>query len=53
MGFWKDVAYDMSQGMGREDAIRLNVRLRTAQSDEERKKYLAEADAICKLSKMK
>lgn len=53
MGFWKDVAYDMSQGMGRDDAIRLNVRLRTAQSDEERKKYLAEADAICKLSKMK
>ena len=52
MGFWKDVAYDMSRGMEREDAIRLNVRLRTAQDDEARKRCLAEADAICKLSKM-
>lgn len=29
MGYWKDVAYDISRGMSKEKAIEINAKLRT------------------------
>lgn len=42
MGFWKDVAYDMSRGMSRETAIEINAILRDKNSTE-RDRKMAEA----------
>ena len=47
MGFWKDVAYDMSRGMSRESAIRVNAALRNenlSASKKQRIEALAEAE---------
>ena len=54
MGFWKDVAYDMSRGMSREKAIELNAKLRSDKYTEEEKRKLeklAEVDLV--IDKMK
>lgn len=39
MGFWKDVSYDISRGMSRETAIKVNAILRDKHSTETEKKY--------------
>ena len=54
MGFWKDVAYDISRGMSKEKAIELNYKLRYEKlSYEDRKKEEAKAEADIKLNSMK
>lgn len=54
MGFWKDVAYDMSRGMSRERAIELNAKLRSDKyTAEEKRKFEAIAEADLKIDKMK
>ena len=53
MGYWKDVAYDMSRGMSREMAERVNAQLRYGNlTEEERKKIVAEGEADIKLNSM-
>lgn len=37
MGYWKDVAYDMSRGMSRQTAERINAQLRYGNLTEEEK----------------
>ena len=54
MGFWKDVAYDISRGMSRERAIELNYKLRCGNlSSEEKKKAEAMAEADLKIDNMR
>ena len=54
MGFWKDVAYDMSRGMSRDKAIELNTKLRSYKySLEEKRKMEAMAEADLKIDRMK
>lgn len=54
MGFWKDVAYDMSRGMSRDKAIELNAKLRSDKySLEEKRKFEAIAEANLVINKMK
>lgn len=51
MGFWKDVALDMSRGMSKADAIELNAKLRYGNlSKEEKDKAEAIAEANLKLN---
>lgn len=51
MGYWKDVAYDMSRGMSRETAIKVNVVLRDKNATEqERKKAIALGESEIKLN---
>ena len=53
MGYWKDVAYDMSRGMSRETAERVNAELRYGNlTEEERKKVNAEGEAEIALNSM-
>lgn len=53
MGFWKDVWYDMSRGMSKEDAIKLNADLRDPNlTKEEKSKIEAIAEANLKLDNM-
>ena len=54
MGFWKDVAYDMSRGMSEKKAIELNAKLRYGDlTPEEKKKLEAIAEAEIKINTMK
>lgn len=54
MGFWKNVALDMSEGMSKEEAIALNAELRYGNlSKEERDKLIAIAEADKKINTMK
>ncbi len=54
MGFWKDVAYDISRGMSRDKAINLNAKLRSDKySIEEKRKMEAMAEADLVIDKMK
>lgn len=54
MGFWKDVAYDMSRGMSKQKAIELNAKLRYSDlSPEEKKKLSAIAEADLVIDRMK
>lgn len=50
MGFWKDVAYDMSRGMSKQTAIDLNAVLRYGSDEDEKKKAEAKAEAEVKLN---
>ena len=53
MGYWKDVAYDISRGMSRETAERVNaLRYDKSIPDEERKKEQAMAEAEIKLNSL-
>ena len=53
MGYWKDVSYDMSRGMSRKTAERVNAELRYGNlTEEERKKLIAEGEAEVKLNSM-
>lgn len=53
MGYWKNVAYDMSRGMSRETAERVNaLRYNKSISNEERKREEAKAEAEIKLNSM-
>lgn len=53
MGYWKDVAYDVSRGMSRETAERVNAQLRYGNlTEEERNKIIAEGEADIKLNSM-
>lgn len=53
MGYWKDVAYDISRGMSRKMAEKVNAELRYGNlTEEERKKIVAEGEADIKLSSM-
>ena len=53
MGFWKDVALDISLGMSKEEAIALNAKLRYSNlSKEERDKLIAIAEANKKIDTM-
>ena len=51
MGFWKDVAYDMSRGVSKQRAIELNAAIKYG-SKEERQKAEAKLEAEVKLNKM-
>lgn len=54
MGFWKDVAYDMSRGMSRERAIELNAKLRSDKyTAEEKRKAEAAAEADLVIDRIK
>lgn len=54
MGFWKDVAYDMQNGMSREKAIELNYKLRYEKlSKEDKEKEIAKAQAEAKINTMR
>ena len=47
MGFWKDVAYDMSRGMCKQTAIKLNAELKYGnlpKSEKEKLSAIAEAE---------
>lgn len=48
MGFWKDVAYDMSRGMSRETAITVNAVLRDKNASVQAKQK-AEALGECEI----
>lgn len=53
MGYWKDVAYDISRGMSRQTAERINAGLRYGNLTEtERDKLIAEGEADIKLNSM-
>lgn len=53
MGYWKDVAYDISRGMSRKTAERVNVQLRYGNlTNEDRDKIIAEGEADIKLNSM-
>lgn len=53
MGFWKDVALDISEGMSKEEAIALNAKLRYGNlSKEEKDKLIAMAEANKKIDTM-
>ena len=53
MGYWKDVAYDMSRGMSRQTAERVNAQLRYGNlTEEERQKVNAEGEADIVLNSM-
>ena len=53
MGYWKDVAYDISRGMSRETAERVNAQLRYGNlTEEEKTKLIAEGEADIKLNSM-
>ena len=53
MGFWKDVAYDMSRGMSRQTAIEVNAVLRDKNaSTEAKKKTEALGECEIKLNSM-
>lgn len=52
MGYWKDVAYDMSRGMSRQTAERINAQLRYELTEEQRRKIIAEGEADIKLNSM-
>ena len=53
MGYWKDVAYDMSRGMSRQTAEKVNAKLRYGNLTEaERDKLIAEGEADIKLNSM-
>ena len=53
MGFWKNVAYDMSRGMLKQKAIEYNYELRYSNlSDKDRKKLIAKEEANLKIDKM-
>ena len=49
MGFWKDVLYDVQNGISKERAIELNAKIRYG-SEEERQKAEAMAEAEIKLN---
>lgn len=54
MGYWKDVAYDMSRGMSREIAEKVNAELRYGNlTEEKRKKLIAESEVDVKLNTLK
>ena len=51
MGFWKEVAYDMSRGMSKQTAINLNAELKYGNlSSEDKKKLSAIAEAEVKIN---
>lgn len=53
MGFWKDIALDMSLGMSKEEAIAFNAELRYGNlSKEEKDKLIAIAEANKKIDTM-
>ena len=53
MGYWKDVAYDMSRGMSRKTAERINAVLRSKDATkEERQKAAQEGEFEIKLNTM-
>lgn len=53
MGFWKDVALDMSRGMSKEDAIKVNATLRDPKATEEEKRRVeAKTEANLKINMM-
>lgn len=53
MGFWKDVALDMSEGMSKEDAIELNAELRYSNlTKEEKARLIARAEADLTIDRM-
>lgn len=53
MGYWKDVAYDMSRGMSRETAERVNAILRSKTStDKEKARANQEGEWEIKLNTM-
>ena len=53
MGYWKDVAYDISRGMSKEKAIEVNAVLRNPNStSEDRMKAKIEGEWDIKLNTM-
>lgn len=46
MGFWKDVAYDMSYGISKERAISINAKLRYGTEEEKAEASKEEAIAL-------
>ena len=53
MGYWKDVAYDMSRGMSRKTAEKVNAVLRSKDvTEEERQKAVQEGEFEIKLNTM-
>ena len=62
MGYWKDVAYDISRGMSRKMAEKVNAKLRYGNlteeerkqinTEEEKTKLIAEGEADIKLNSM-
>lgn len=53
MGFWKEVAYDMSRGMSRQTAIHVNAVLRDKNANaEDKKKAEALGECETKLNKL-
>lgn len=52
MGFWKDVAYDISRGMSKQDAIELNAILRSNASKEEKQRAEQKAEFNLKIDTM-
>jgi len=53
MGYWKDVAYDMSRGMSRKMAEKVNAELRYGNLTEtEKEKLIAEGEADIKMNSM-
>ena len=52
MGFYKDVAYDMSRGMSKQTAIKVNAILRSNTSVEAKQKAFALGEADVKLNTM-
>lgn len=54
MGYWKDVAYDMSRGMSRATAERVNAELRYGNlSPEERDRIINQGEVEIKLNSMR
>lgn len=53
MGFWKNVAIDMSRGMSKEDTIKVNATLIDPKATkEEKRKVEAEAEINLKINMM-
>ena len=52
MGFWKDVAYDMSRGMSKQTAIEVNATLRFSDDPEEKAKATQKGELEIKLNKL-
>ena len=53
MGYWKDVAYDMSRGMSRKMAEKVNAELRYGNlTEEENTKLTAKSEPDIKLNSM-
>lgn len=50
MGYWKDVAYDISRGMSRQVAEQTNAILRYSNDKQERQKALVLGEADIKLN---